>query len=162
MRRIAAEVGVQAGALYNYTSDKQSLLYDLMKAHMQELLAAWEKVQGRADPEQALARFTRFHIHHHAERPDAVFVSYMELRNLTSENFAEIERLRGAYEAELEQILRAGQVSGCFDVADPRLTSMAIIAMLTGVNTWYNPQGRLSLEQVEAIYQDMVRRMVAV
>ena len=30
MRAIAAEVGVQAGALYNYTPDKQSLLFDLM------------------------------------------------------------------------------------------------------------------------------------
>ena len=38
MRAIAAEVGVQAGALYNYTPDKQSLLFDLMQAHMTDLL----------------------------------------------------------------------------------------------------------------------------
>ena len=38
MRAIAAEVGVQA-ALYNYTPDKQSLLFDLMQAHMTDLLA---------------------------------------------------------------------------------------------------------------------------
>ena len=31
MRRIAAEVGVQAGALYLYTPDKQTLLFDLMR-----------------------------------------------------------------------------------------------------------------------------------
>ncbi|MDA7967244.1 helix-turn-helix domain-containing protein, partial [Ruegeria sp.] len=40
MRQIASEVGVQAGALYNYTPDKQSLLFRLMQNHMQELLAA--------------------------------------------------------------------------------------------------------------------------
>ena len=33
MRQIASEVGVQAGALYNYIPDKQSLLFDLMQAH---------------------------------------------------------------------------------------------------------------------------------
>ena len=42
MRKIAAEVGVQAGALYNYTPDKQTLLFELMRAHMEELLAAWD------------------------------------------------------------------------------------------------------------------------
>jgi len=37
---------------------------------------------------------------------------------------------------------------------------MAIIAMLTGVNTWYRDSGRLSQGRVEQIYWDMVRRSV--
>ncbi len=41
MRQIASEVGVQAGALYLYTPDKQTLLFDLMTTHMNELLQAW-------------------------------------------------------------------------------------------------------------------------
>lgn len=40
MRQIAGEVGVQAGALYNYTPDKQNLLFALMRDHMVELLDA--------------------------------------------------------------------------------------------------------------------------
>ena len=36
MRQIAAEVGVQAGALYNYTTDKQALLFSLLRGHMDE------------------------------------------------------------------------------------------------------------------------------
>jgi hypothetical protein len=32
--------------------------------------------------------------------------------------------------------------------------------MLTGVNTWYRAEGRLSLSEVEAVYWDMVRRSV--
>jgi hypothetical protein len=45
-------------------------------------------------------------------------------------------------------------------VAEPRIASMALIAMLTGVNTWYREAGRLSLGQVEAVHWDMVRRSV--
>ena len=41
MRQIAAAVGVQAGALYLYTPDKEALLFDLLRTHMEELLAAW-------------------------------------------------------------------------------------------------------------------------
>ena len=44
--------------------------------------------------------------------PEAVFVSYMELRNLAPENFAVIEKQRRAYEDELEGILRAGVAQG--------------------------------------------------
>lgn len=40
MRQIAAAVGVQAGELYLYTTDKQALLADILTGHMEDLLAA--------------------------------------------------------------------------------------------------------------------------
>ena len=101
MRQIAAEVGVQAGALYNYTSDKQSLLFDLMRGHMDDLLSARGRSPRGGSPMQRLEAFTRFHIRFHLERPDEVFVSYMELRNLAPGNFEVIEGLRRAYEDQL-------------------------------------------------------------
>lgn len=160
MRRIAQEVGVQAGALYNYTPDKQSLLFDLMQGHMDELLDARAQEPVADTPLERLEAFSRFHIRFHLERPLAVFISYMELRNLTPANFATIEDLRRRYEGELETILRDGREAGDFHVADTKITTLAIIAMLNGVNTWYRTGGRLSLPEVEAIYWDMVRKAV--
>ena len=43
---------------------------------------------------------------------------------------------------------------------DPKIATLAVIAMLTGVNTWYRAGGRLSLDEVQQIYWDMVRRAV--
>ena len=159
MRAIAAEVGVQAGALYNYTPDKQSLLFDLMESHMTELLAAGEDDAALPAPER-LQRFVAFHIGFHHARPDAVFIAYMELRNLSAENFARIEALRRTYEDGLEQILRDGVAQGVFSVADTKIATLAIIAMLTGVNTWFRAGGRLSIEEITARYWEMVRRAV--
>ncbi|KPP85783.1 MAG: transcriptional regulator, TetR family [Rhodobacteraceae bacterium HLUCCO07] len=164
MRQIAGEVGVQAGALYNYTPDKQTLLFELMRGHMEDLLAARAAEAAEnpgADPMARLENFTRFHIRFHIERPDEVFIAYMELRNLDPANFAEIEHLRRAYEDELEMILRDGVGQGVFAVPDPRVASYAVIAMLNGVNTWYRSAGRLSLEEVETLYWDMVRKAVS-
>ena len=161
MRRIAEEVGVQAGALYLYTADKQSLLFDLMKAHLDDLLAAWTAERGSGAPLARLERFVRFHIRYHLARPDEVFLAYMELRNLEPGNFARIEALRRAYESELEAILVEGAAEDAFRVSDPRLATMALIAMLTGVTSWYREGGRLGRAEVEAIYWDMVRRAVA-
>ena len=159
MRQIATQVGVQAGALYNYTPDKQTLLFDLMRTHMEELLEA-VPVDPDLSVTARLERFVRFHIAFHHERPDAVFIAYMELRNLEPENFVRIEALRRRYETLLEDILQVGSAHGAFAVQDSKIATLAVIAMLTGVTTWFRPGGRLSLMAVQDQYWDMVRRLV--
>ncbi|MEZ5912452.1 MAG: TetR/AcrR family transcriptional regulator [Paracoccaceae bacterium] len=156
MRQIAAEVGVQAGALYLYTPDKQSLLYELMKTHMEELLASAAGVGWPEEPRAALETFARHHVRFHFDRPEEVFIAYMELRNLEPQNFAAIEALRRCYEDRLETILRSGQASGVLSVPDTRLATFALIAMLTGVTNWYREGGRLPRAAVEDHYAGMV------
>ncbi len=161
MRRIAREVGVQVGALYAHVPDKQGLLFELMRDHLEEVLAAWEATPKGDGPLERLEAFTRFHIDFHLARPEAVFIAYMELRNLTPENFAAIEKLRRRYEDALQAILAEGVQAGLFDVPDLKLATLAIIAMLTGVNTWYREGGRLPRSRIGDIYWDMVRKAVA-
>jgi AcrR family transcriptional regulator len=158
MRQIATKVGVQAGALYLYTPDKQTLLFDLMRGHMEELLQSWSRPAGNATMQ--LEAFARHHIQFHLDRPELVFIAYMELRNLTPENFDVIEGQRKAYENELEEILRCGREVGQFAVPDTKIATLAIIAMLTGVNTWYRDGGRLDRTEVQAMYWGMVYRAV--
>lgn len=161
MRQIAAEVGVQAGALYLYTPDKETMLVDLLRDHMDELIAAWGAAEPAAGPVERLEAFVRFHIAFNLDHAEAVFLSYMELRNLGPENFAVIEGLRREYENRLEAILRAGQDAGHFAVPDTKLATLAIIAMLNGVNTWYREGGRLGRAAIGDIYWDMARKAVA-
>ncbi len=157
MRQIAADIGVQVGTLYNHTPDKQTLLFDLMRDHMALLLS---KIEDRPeqDPATRLDDFTRFHIRFHLQRPDAVFIAYMELRNLTPENFATIEDMRRNYENHVERIIQDGVDLGIFRVGDTKIATLAVIAMLTGVTTWFRPEGRLGLDTIEAEYCAMVKR----
>ncbi len=162
MRQLAAEIGVQAGALYAYTPDKQALLAGLLRGHMEELLAAWAEEAGdpAAPPLARLERFVAFHVRLSLERADAVFLSYMELRNLTPENYAAITRLRRAYEDALQAILDAGCAAGVMRLPDSRVAAMALISMLTGVTHWYREGGRYDRAGIEAIYQTLVRNAV--
>ncbi|WP_417670236.1 TetR/AcrR family transcriptional regulator [Roseibium sp.] len=162
MRQIATAVGVQPGALYNHFPTKQDLLKDLMLTHMQDLHAAWRSWQDdAARPSDPLDSFVTFHIRYHLERAEEVFIAYMELRNLEPENFREIEETRQKYEAILTEILAAGSAAGRYEVKDARVTTRAIIAMLTGIPTWYREGGSLSRPTIETIYLDMVRKSVA-
>ena len=160
MRQIAAEVGVQAGALYLYTADKQALLFDLMQDHMIGLLAAFDALPPADSPGAKLAQFARFHIGYHIARPDAVFIAYLELRNLSPENFATIESLRRHYEDRLQAILIEGGKAGHFTLGDTKMTTLALIAMLTGVTNWYREGGRLSRADVQTLYANMALRAV--
>jgi len=164
MRRLAAEVDLGAAALYRYFPNKQAMLFSLLKAHMEELLAAWEKARlpANAPPVARLERFTRFHIRHHLPRAEGVFLSYMELRSLTPANFAAIEGLRQRYEQDLSRILGDGAAAGVLTLDHARVTARAIIAMLTGITTWYRPGGPLAPEDIEEIYWNIVARMTGV
>jgi AcrR family transcriptional regulator len=162
MRQIAAAVGVQAGALYLYTPDKQSLLAEIMTGHMEDLLVAWAEWPRPAagDPAAEFEAFVRFHIRYHLTRGAEVFIAYMELRSLAPANFARVETMRRSYEAVLTGILEAGVRAGVFRLEDPKLATFALIAMLTGVNTWYRPDGRLDAGAIEARYLAMARALV--
>lgn len=163
MRQIAAEVGVQAGALYNYIPDKQSLLYDLMRNHMDEVLQAWDdEPRPENDPLAELEAFARFHVRFHLERREAVFIAYMELRNLEPENLDELLKRRKAYEEALTDILRRAREAGLVSISEPKVAAYGVIAMLTGVQTWFKDDGNLSREDVGDIYWEMTRGAVGV
>ena len=156
MREIAREVGLQVGALYNHFPTKQSILRKLMIAHLEELISAYQEQTVPTQPAKMLEAFARFHIRFHIDKPDEVFLAYMELRNLEPENYKEIMKLRQQYERYLRGILREGVAAGDFEIEDVPVAAMAIISMMTGVNTWFRYGGRLSVEEIEEIYVKMV------
>jgi AcrR family transcriptional regulator len=160
MRRLAEEVGLGAAALYRYHPTKQAMLFALLDSHMDELLEGWETARTGATPDEMLEAFTRFHIRHHWPRIDSLFLSYMELRSLTPENFARIEEKRNRYDRGLARILEDGQKEGLFAEMDARVTARAIIALLNGLTTWYRPDGPIGRDEIEDIYWNMVARVV--
>jgi AcrR family transcriptional regulator len=161
MRQLAAEVGVQAAALYRYIPTKEDLLYTLMREHMEGLLMAWAAARpASSEPAARLSAFVRNHIRFHVERRHSTHVSNMELRSLSRERLSAILRLRSTYEKELRRILRDGAEDGTFAVEEPALTAMAIIQMITGVIVWFRPDERLSVKEVAETYLGMTLRLV--
>ncbi|MFG1412695.1 MAG: TetR/AcrR family transcriptional regulator [Pseudomonadota bacterium] len=162
LRQLAAEVGLQSGSLYKYFENKQSLLFDIVRDHMEDLTArARETLEGLDAPLDRLRAFTGFHLRYHMTRRAHVFIANMEIRSLDDEHRAVVVEMRRNYEGLLEQILREGAAQGVFRVSEPRVSTYAIISMLTGICMWYRPDGRLSQDDLVAIYGDLVTQGVA-
>ena len=160
MRQIASKVGLQVGALYNYFPDKQTILSELLINHMENLLQTWHRQTLPEKSDKLLKFFVDFHIEYHLNRPEEVFIAYMELRNLNPDNFKKIEKLRNKYELILSKILSDGVNKNLFTCEETKIASLAIIGMLKEVNTWYKKDGRISLPEIKSIYQQIVLKAV--
>ncbi len=160
MRQIASKVGLQVGALYNYFPDKQTILSELLINHMESLIEAWYAQKLPERPDKLLEFFVDFHIQYHLNRPEEVFIAYMELRNLTPYNFRKIEKLRNKYELILSGILSEGVRKNIFSCDETKIASLAIIGMLKEVHTWYKIDGRIGSSEIKSIYQKIVLKAV--
>jgi len=69
--------------------------------------------------------------------------------------------LRGAYEQRLAEILSEGVAEGEFEVVDIQVATFAILALLTGLTTWYRPGGRLTKAAIVAAHEKLVLSSVA-
>ena len=161
LRLLAREVGVQAGSLYNHFGSKQEFLARLLTEIMQDLLAELDAaLAADADPVAQLRAFVALHIRFHTARKDEVFIGNMELRSLTRQGFKTVTGLRGRYEDGLQAIIERGMKAEKFGVPDARVAAFALIAMLTGVCTWYDPRGRLSQGRLIDLDTDFAFRLV--
>ncbi|OKO87830.1 hypothetical protein AC629_11780 [Bradyrhizobium sp. NAS80.1] len=157
LRDLADDVGIQAGSLYNYIKYKEDFLYSLLKEVLVELLDGLAKdLEGPETPLAALEAFVAFHLRWHTARREEVFIGNMELRSLSGPHLNEIVRLRETYERKLRDILEWGNKEKIWRVRDPKVTTYAVIAMLTGVCNWYRPRGRLSQDEIIEIYRELV------
>ncbi|MEJ1977081.1 MAG: TetR/AcrR family transcriptional regulator [Acetobacteraceae bacterium] len=160
LRHLAADVGVQPASLYNHIKTKQALLFGLIHEHMLALLAQTDQALAESGPDvmQRLRGFIAHHLLYHMEKKREVFVANFELRSLNPGNYRIIVMLRRSYEQRLVSLLEEGIAAGALAVPDTRIAAYAILAMLTGACTWYQPSGRLSKATVVALHTDLVLR----
>src|SRR5436305_11109658 len=157
LRQLAAEVSIQSGSLYKHISTKQQLLFDLVQDHINELLRQLDlALQGKERPDEKLSAFVAFHVTYHMTKKREVFIANSELRSLEPKNYDAIVKLRGAYERRLADILAEGVSEGVFEVVDIQVATFAILALLTGICTWYRPGGRLTREAIVAAHEKLV------
>jgi AcrR family transcriptional regulator len=161
LRQLAAEVGITPGSVYNHIDTKQDLLFELVKHHMEQVLHELDTaLAGIADPVDRLRAFVAFHVNYHMVRKKEIFVANFELRSLDPDNYSTIVEMRRAYETRLGDILEQGVALGVFVCGDVRVATFAILAMLTGVCTWYRSNGRLSRDDIIDTHIRLVLRGV--
>lgn len=174
LRQLAEQVGIQPGSVYRYFPSKGKLLAQLQIEHLEFLLGRWTEEAQNLDTSvlTQLKVFVDFHIRYHTLRRREVFVANMELRSLEPEDYRQVVSLRRRYEKILQNILLEGASQGLFHIGTPHrstarpseimVTSFALLAMLTGVGTWFNESGRMAKQDLIVLYTRMVFQSLGV
>jgi AcrR family transcriptional regulator len=161
LRDIAKEVGIRAPSLYNYISSKEQLLYELMKDPLSSMLTEYRALAKDVDdPAEKLKIFVQVHLNFHLHSRLDVFIGNMELRSLSASHYRTISNLREEYARTLQVIIEEGAKSGVFNVNEPRVVSLVMLGMLSGVCNWYQPGGKMSSAEMTELHTELAFRML--
>ena len=161
LREIAKDVGIRAPSLYNYISSKEQLLYELMKDPLTSMLTEYRAlVKEIDDPADRLRVFVRVHLNFHLRSRLDVFIGNMELRSLSASHYRTISNLREEYARVLQSIIEEGVESGAFNAIEPRVTSLIMLGMLSGVCNWYQPGGSMNADEMTELHTALAFRML--
>lgn len=158
---VAERLNVTKPFIYQFFRNKSELLLTIYGRCVERSIEC--VVSARADNEdprrqlEVFARnYTRLVI---AERTE-VAIFFREERNIPEEHKAEINRLKGVFDAELAALIQGGVAQGVFNVPDVRLATLAIVGMISWIYEWYREGQRLAPDEISTLMYEYARRIV--
>ena len=155
---IAVAVGMLKGSLYYYIRSKEELLYLVVREPVRQAYKKLEEIVNADAPikskiAQAVANhMTLFHQHYPHM---AVYLhDYHHLmQKLQKDSIETPKHYQRLWATLLQQGIDAGELRTDLDV---KVTGYAILGMCNWVYRWYNPEGKLSAEEIAAIFSTLV------
>ncbi|WP_031345645.1 TetR family transcriptional regulator [Mycobacterium avium] len=157
VRDIASAAGVSVGTLYNHFGSKHQLLAVIMNRGMDDLLVKTEDAlfHAGADPADRLRAIVGVHVGVHANAPRESLIGNSELRSLEPAALALLVAKRDAQQRMFDRVVDDGVARGCFSTELPRETARFIVTACTAVAAWFRLDGKLTVDETIARYQDI-------
>jgi AcrR family transcriptional regulator len=152
--------------IYTHFRSKVELLEAICRPTIEMSLEAISKAaqrEGRASDRlfQGVVDFSKVVL----QRQANIAVYFREEKSFSEAGLADINALRKRFDRVLSELLEEGISAGEFEIADIRVAALAIGGMVSWAYTWYQPAGRLSIDDVGAelarFALEMVRARVA-
>ncbi len=160
---IAGKLGVTKPFIYTHFRSKVELLEAICRPTIEKSLAAIaDAAEQRGSASERLfngvVNFTKVVL----QRQANIAVYFREEKSLSEAGLGDINALRKAFDRVLSDLLDEGVSSGEFHIADVRVAALAIGGMVSWAYTWYQPGGRLSIDDVGAQMARFAVEMVGV
>ena len=156
MNMIAEACGVSKALLYHYYRDKEALLFDVIRFHLEELLEAVESAhRPELLPEERLLGLSAalLEAYRDADAEHKVQINYLSL--LQPERQAELK----AMERELVRLFADAIADLAPELAGTKLlkpVTMSLFGMLNWHYLWFKPDGALSREDYAALATKLI------
>ena len=158
---IAQVVGVDRASIYYYVESKDELLREMVTGVSLGNLEIIKSLRDSdLDPASKIRVFIESTIRTYHENYPQVFVFIQEdMSKIAPEGnewSAEMSRQVREFEAEVDEILRAGVADGTFrDDLDLRLVAKGLWGMLNWTHRWYRPSPTVSADDLAGTFTEM-------
>ena len=151
MRDIAAAYGCKPANIYNFFSNKEEILYQVLLDEMEQIIDPIKHLEedDGTTPEEQL----RFVIESHLRltlsyRRSAKLLFDVALDNLSRAKRKKIVDLRDTYDRIIRKILRRGMDAGSFREIDEKIAGFMLASMITRSRIWYHPKKGVSVDEL--------------
>ena len=151
MRDIAIAYGCRPANIYNFFSDKEEILFEVLREEMEQIIHPIRHLEdddGTSSNEQL-----RFIIESHLKvtlsyRRSAKLLFDVALDSLSPDKRKAIIDFRDDYDRIIRKVLRRGIDTGYFPEIDVRLAGFMIASMITRTRIWFHPKKGVSVSEL--------------
>jgi TetR/AcrR family transcriptional regulator, cholesterol catabolism regulator len=146
---IAGKLGVTKPFIYTHFRSKVELLEAICRPTIEMSLNAIAQAARGSGPAsdrlfRGVVNFSKVVL----QRQANIAVYFREEKNLSAAGLNDINALRKEFNRVLSALLDEGAKAGEFTTADIRVAALAIGGMVSWAYTWYQPDGRLTIDEV--------------
>lgn len=162
MDTIASEIGLNKGTLYHYYRSKSELLFDVIIEPLRDLGAEISAVPADDPPAVQLRNLLQVQLRNMITWEDELSVYFQERRILDRllepTEVVAVRREELRFTERLSGMLSQAQKNGQFRKFDVHAAQSAIVGMVAHAGHWFNPRGRLTIEQIAEEFAQLVLR----
>lgn len=155
LKDISVEAKLSKGCIYHYFSSKHEILYFILDAYMDHLLAGLEEELGNITDNSSKIKHIMFrHLMLYNNKVPEARAILVDANNLPEEYYKAIAFKQRKYAKTLTDVL-----SSFFNDNMPmeklRAISYILFGMCNSIMHWHNPDGPIKLEELSAICYDI-------
>jgi AcrR family transcriptional regulator len=151
MREIAIVYGCRPANIYNFFSDKEEILFEVLREEMEQIINPikhLEEDDGTSPIEQL-----KFIIESHLKvtlsyRRSAKLLFDVALDSLSHDKRKKIVDFRDTYDRIIRKVIRRGIDAGYLPEVDVRLAGFMIASMITRTRIWFHPKKGVSVSEL--------------
>lgn len=151
MKDIASACGFRAANIYNYFDKKETILYEILRGELEDIVGPIRHLADDAknDPAKALRMVIENHMKLTlGDRRGSMLLFDVGLNSLSAASRKKIIRLRDEYDRISAAIIRRGIDTGVFRAIDTKMAVFGISSMIARSRIWYSPKGRYSIDAI--------------
>ena len=151
MREIALSYGCRAANIYNFFSDKEEILFEVLREEMEQIIHPIKHLEE--DDHTSPIEQLRFVIESHLKvtlsyRRSSGLLFDVALDGLSPGKRKKIVDFRDTYDRIIRKIIHRSIDAGYFPEVDVRLAGFMIASMITRTRIWFHPKKGVSVSEL--------------